>query len=51
MATPASRPMIEPIEVFAEQWSGELILIASRASLAGELARFDFTFLSPDRCA
>jgi ATP-binding cassette, subfamily B, bacterial HlyB/CyaB len=44
---PASRPMIEPIEAFAEQWTGELILVTSRASLAGELARFDFSWFIP----
>ena len=46
-AAAASRPMIEPIEAFAGQWSGELILVASRASLAGELARFDFSWFIP----
>ena len=44
---PASRPMIEPLEVFTEAWSGELILVTSRASLAGELARFDFSWFIP----
>ncbi len=42
-----SRPTIEPVEVFATQWTGELILISSRASLAGELARFDFSWFIP----
>ncbi len=42
-----SRPTIEPIDIFAAQWSGELLLIASRASLAGELARFDFSWFVP----
>jgi subfamily B ATP-binding cassette protein HlyB/CyaB len=41
------RPMIEPLALFASQWTGELILIASRASLAGELARFDFSWFIP----
>jgi len=41
------RPTIEPLEVFASQWSGELILITSRASLAGELAKFDFSWFIP----
>lgn len=41
------RPTIEPIEAFAVQWTGELILIASRASLAGELAKFDFSWFIP----
>lgn len=42
-----SRPKIEPVEVFAQVWSGELILITSRASVAGELARFDFSWFIP----
>ena len=42
-----SRPTIEPIEVFAAKWTGELILISSRASLAGELAKFDFSWFIP----
>ncbi|SEM42861.1 Peptidase C39 family protein, partial [Variovorax sp. YR750] len=41
------RPVIEPLEVFASHWTGELILITSRASLAGELARFDFSWFIP----
>jgi hypothetical protein len=32
---------------FAARWSGELILFTSRASLAGELAKFDFTWFIP----
>ncbi len=47
LGMPASRPMIEPIEAFVAQWSGELILVTSRASLAGELARFDFSWFIP----
>ena len=42
-----ARPTIEPLDVFAAQWTGELILITSRASLAGELARFDFSWFIP----
>ncbi|MBK8071101.1 MAG: type I secretion system permease/ATPase [Ramlibacter sp.] len=46
-----ARPVIEPLEAFARQWApqgrGELILITSRASLAGELARFDFSWFIP----
>ena len=41
------RPTIESMEVFAAQWTGELILITSRASLAGELAKFDFSWFIP----
>ncbi len=40
-------PRIEPIDSFAARWSGELILLSSRASLAGELARFDFSWFLP----
>ncbi|MBB6564114.1 subfamily B ATP-binding cassette protein HlyB/CyaB [Acidovorax soli] len=42
-----SRPVIESMEAFAAQWIGELILITSRASLAGELAKFDFSWFIP----
>ncbi len=42
-----SGPRIEPIDSFAARWSGELILLSSRASLAGELARFDFSWFLP----
>jgi len=43
----ASRPTIEPLAAFAGQWSGQLILITSRASLVGELAKFDFSWFIP----
>jgi ATP-binding cassette, subfamily B, bacterial HlyB/CyaB len=42
-----SRPTIEPLEVFAAQWTGEIILVTSRASLAGDLAKFDFSWFVP----
>ncbi len=42
-----SHPTIESIEVFAAQWTGQLILISSQASLAGELAKFDFSWFVP----
>jgi subfamily B ATP-binding cassette protein HlyB/CyaB len=51
VATPSagtvSRPTIEPVEVFASQWTGELVLITSRASQMGDLARFDFSWFIP----
>ena len=47
VAGQAARPTIEPLALFATQWSGELILIASRASLAGALAKFDFSWFIP----
>ena len=43
----AARPTIEPVDLFARQWTGELVLITSRASLAGELANFDFSWFIP----
>jgi ATP-binding cassette, subfamily B, bacterial HlyB/CyaB len=42
-----ARPTIEPLDSFASHWTGELILITSRASLAGALARFDFSWFIP----
>jgi ATP-binding cassette, subfamily B, bacterial HlyB/CyaB len=42
-----SRPTIEPLDVFTAQWTGELVLVTSRASLAGELAKFDFSWFVP----
>jgi subfamily B ATP-binding cassette protein HlyB/CyaB len=46
-ATPSNRPTIESVEVFAGQWTGELILITSHAALTGELAKFDFSWFVP----
>ncbi len=47
-SAPASRrPTIESVEDFARRWTGELILVSSRASLAGELAKFDFSWFIP----
>jgi len=40
-------PVIQPLQAFCEAWTGELILVTSRASLAGELARFDFSWFIP----
>ena len=41
------RPQVLSAAEFAARWNGELILFASRASLAGELAKFDFTWFIP----
>lgn len=46
-SAPATRPTIEALDHFAARWSGELILIASQASMAGALARFDFSWFIP----
>ena len=43
----SARPLIESIDVFSSTWTGDLILVASRASLAGELAKFDFSWFVP----
>jgi ATP-binding cassette, subfamily B, bacterial HlyB/CyaB len=42
-----ARPTIEPLEAFETHWKGQLILVTSRASPAGELARFDFSWFIP----
>lgn len=41
------RPQKISVDEFRERWSGQLILVASRASLTGELAKFDFTWFIP----
>ncbi len=46
------RPTIEPMDVFSQQWAaadgkGELLVATSRASLAGALAKFDFSWFVP----
>lgn len=43
----AARPTIEPLDVFEGQWTGELLLATSRATLAGELRKFDFSWFIP----
>ncbi len=35
------------LDTLQGQWSGELILFTSRASIAGELSKFDFTWFIP----
>ncbi len=41
------RPEIITQEALAARWSGEMILFTSRASLAGDLAKFDFSWFVP----
>jgi subfamily B ATP-binding cassette protein HlyB/CyaB len=41
------RPQVITLEALAARWSGTLILVASRASLAAELSRFDFSWFVP----
>lgn len=42
----AAPQLLSPAEV-DERWSGEVLLFTSRASLAGELSRFDFSWFIP----
>jgi subfamily B ATP-binding cassette protein HlyB/CyaB len=46
-ARPAAPPGIQSTDAFASAWTGELVLITSRATLAGELAKFDFSWFVP----
>lgn len=43
----ASAPVVHPLEVILRRSSGRVLLFTSRASLAGELARFDFSWFLP----
>lgn len=43
----AERPTVLSGAALSARWSGELILVASRASMSGELAKFDFTWFIP----
>lgn len=38
---------IEPLAHFAARWTGQLILVTSRASLVGAWSRFDFSWFVP----
>ena len=41
------RPQVLSAADFTARWSGDMVLFASRASLSGELAKFDFTWFIP----
>jgi len=41
------RPETLTAEAITARWAGDVILLSSRASLSGELARFDFTWFIP----
>jgi len=43
----AQRPQLIDNEQLQARWSGQLILLRSQASLAADLARFDFTWFIP----
>ena len=44
---PGEPPQILSVSEFEAAWSGQLILVTSRASYAGELSKFDFTWFVP----
>ena len=41
------RPELIAAQAFEARWAGELMLFTSRAALAGELAKFDFSWFIP----
>lgn len=45
--TELGRPRILPLHELMDQWTGRIILMNSKASLAQELGRFDFTWFIP----
>ncbi|WP_431052256.1 type I secretion system permease/ATPase [Roseateles sp. L2-2] len=44
---PGQAPRILSVEDFLARWSGTLIYFASKASFAGDMAKFDFTWFIP----
>ena len=44
---PGSAPAVLTLGAFTAIWSGELIFFTSKASFAGEMAKFDFTWFIP----
>lgn len=43
----SAAPTVKPIEEIVARSTGQMLLFASRASLAGELAHFDFSWFIP----
>jgi subfamily B ATP-binding cassette protein HlyB/CyaB len=43
----AQRPEIITMEVLAERWTGQLLLVGSANTVSGETSRFDFTWFIP----
>lgn len=43
----AGRPQVMSHDEWQQRWSGQVILFTSRASITGELARFDFSWFVP----
>jgi subfamily B ATP-binding cassette protein HlyB/CyaB len=47
-ASPASRPQVMNVATLEKQgWTGQLMLVSSRASLLGAVAKFDFSWFIP----
>ncbi|KQV55013.1 peptidase C39 [Pelomonas sp. Root1217] len=44
---PGQPPAVLSLDDFMQLWSGQLILFTSKASYAGEMARFDFSWFIP----
>jgi len=44
---PGEPPVLLDLSDFLERWSGQLIFLTSKASFAGEMAKFDFTWFIP----
>ena len=44
---PGHPPEVLELDVFLQEWAGELIFFTSKASFAGAMARFDFTWFIP----
>ena len=44
---PGGSPEVLTIDVFLSLWSGQLVFLTSKASYAGDVARFDFTWFIP----
>ena len=44
---PGEPPMVAPLAEFLSIWTGELVFFTSKASFAGDMARFDFTWFIP----
>jgi subfamily B ATP-binding cassette protein HlyB/CyaB len=44
---PEKPPQVLNLQEFLDQWSGQLIFFTSRASYAGDIAKFDFSWFIP----
>ena len=44
---PGEPPTVLALADFLERWAGQLIFLTSKASYAGEMAKFDFTWFIP----